>query len=105
MNGLIFMPFFWRDVMFEVYKSPDPLDRFIEICDEYEEETNIEAQRKLYKKKDFNCLYCLYLEKRSGCMHKECPLTPEKVLCGCSTLASAWRYMAYEINYEGEEFC
>lgn len=49
--------------MFEVYKSPDPFERFIEICDECIEEINIEAQRKLYKEKDFNCLYCLYHEK------------------------------------------
>lgn len=84
--------------MFEVYKSPDPFERFIEICDECIEEINIEAQRKLYKEKDFNCLYCLYHEKRSGCMYHVCLLTPDKAVCGCMTLASAWRFIAFEID-------
>lgn len=84
--------------MFKVYKTPDSLEGFLEICDECNEEINIEAQRKLYKEKDFNCLYCLYHAKRSGCMYRVCPLTPDKAICGCVTLASAWQFTAYEIN-------
>jgi hypothetical protein len=60
----------------------------------------LEARRKLYEEKDFNCVYCLYYEKRSGCMYIECPLIPDRVCCGCVTIASAWRYMAIEMNHE-----
>ena len=65
MNGLIFMPFFRRDDMDIVYKASDPLDEFYRICDEQGEERRLEARRKLYEEKDFNCVYCLYHEKRS----------------------------------------
>lgn len=75
-----------------VYKASDPLDEFYRICDEQGEDRRLEARRKLYEEKDFNCVYCLYHEKRSGCMYRECPLTPDRVFCGCATIASAWRY-------------
>ena len=71
MNGLIFMPFFRRDDMNIVYKASDPLDEFYRICDEQGEERRLEARRKLYEEKDFNCVYCLYHEKYSGCMYRE----------------------------------
>ncbi len=71
MNGLIFMPFFRRDDMNIVYKASDPLDEFYRICDEQGEERGLEARRKLYEEKDINCVYCLYHEKRSGCMYRE----------------------------------
>lgn len=88
-----------------VYKASDPLDEFYRICDEQGEEKRLEARRKLYEEKDFNCVYCLYHEKYSGCMYKECPLTPERVCCGCATIASAWRYilkraLSFYDNYE-----
>ena len=83
-----------------VYKASDPLDEFYRICDEQGEERRLEARRKIYEEKDFNCVYCLYHEKRSGCMYRECPLTPDRVCCGCATIASAWRYMAIEMNHE-----
>lgn len=83
-----------------VYKASDPLDEFYRICDEQGEERRLEARRKIYEEKDFNCVYCLYHEKRSGCMYRECPLIPDRVCCGCATIASAWRYMAIEMNHE-----
>ena len=49
-----------------VYKASDPLDEFYRICDEQGEERRLEARRKLYEEKDFNCVYCLYHEKRSA---------------------------------------
>ena len=76
-----------------VYKASDPLDEFYRICDEQGEERRLEARRKIYEEKDFNCVYCLYHEKRSGCLYRECPLIPDRVCCGCATIASAWRYM------------
>ena len=54
-----------------VYKASDPLDEFYRICDEQGEERRLEARRKLYEEKDFNCVYCLYHEKYSGCMYRE----------------------------------
>ena len=48
-----------------VYKASDPLDEFYRICDEQGEERRLEARRKLYEEKDYNCVYCLYHEKRS----------------------------------------
>lgn len=54
-----------------VYKASDPLDEFYRICDEQGEERRLEARRKIYEEKDFNCVYCLYHEKRSGCMYSE----------------------------------
>ena len=83
-----------------VYKASDPLDEFYRICDEQGEEMSLEARRKLFDEKDFSCVYCLYHEKYSGCMYRECPLTPDRVCCGCATIASAWRYMAIGMNHE-----
>lgn len=40
-----------------VYKASDPLDEFYRICDEHSEEMSLEARRKLYEEKDFNCVY------------------------------------------------
>ena len=66
-----------------VYKASDPLDEFYRICDEQGEEMSLEARRKLFDEKDFSCVYCLYHEKYSGCMYKECPLTRQGLLWMC----------------------
>ena len=64
------------------------LDEFIALCDEHENEMNLEAARKLYRKKDFDCDLCLHHIKQLGCPFKVCAYTPEKVCCGCATLTA-----------------
>ena len=86
--------------MSEVKKAPDGLDGFIALCDDHKDEMLLETGRKLYTEKDFSCVYCLDYEKKSGCKYKVCQYTPEKVYCGCASLASVWRYLAFEIDHE-----
>ena len=42
-------------IMIEACTINDGLDEFIALCDEHENEMNLEAARKLYRKKDFDC--------------------------------------------------
>ena len=76
------------------------LDEFIALCDEHENEMNLEAARKLYRKKDFDCDLCLHHIKELGCPFKVCAYTPEKICCGCATLTAAIKYMIGEIHNE-----
>ena len=78
----------------------DGLDEFIALCDEHENEINLEAARKLYRKKDFDCDLCLHHIKHLGCPFKVCAYTPEKICCGCATLTAAIKYMIGEIHNE-----
>lgn len=86
--------------MDEVNKAINGLDEFIAMCDEHKNEMILETGRKLYKAEDFSCLYCLHHEKKNGCKYKVCQYTPEKVYCGCASLAAVWRYLAFEIGHE-----
>ena len=76
------------------------LDEFIALCDKHENEMNLEATRKLYRKKDFDCDLCLHHIKQLGCPFKVCAYTPKKICCGCATLTAAIKYMIGEINNE-----
>ncbi len=84
--------------MIEACNTVDGLDEFIALCDEHENEMNLEAARKLYRKHDFDCDLCLHHIKQLGCPFKVCAYTPEKVCCGCATLTAAIKYMIGEIN-------
>ena len=86
--------------MIEACTINDGLDEFIALCDEHENEMNLEAARKLYRKKDFDCDLCLHHIKQLGCPFKVCAYTPEKVCCGCATLTAAIKYMIGEIHNE-----
>ena len=86
--------------MIEACNTNDGLDEFIALCDEHENEMNLEAARKLYRKKDFDCDLCLHHIKQLGCPFKVCAYTPEKVCCGCATLTAAIKYMIGEIHNE-----
>lgn len=84
--------------MNEACNTIDGLDKFIALCDEHENEMNLEAARKLYRRSDFDCELCLHNIKQLGCPFKVCAYTPEKVCCGCATLTAAIKYMIGEIN-------
>lgn len=86
--------------MNEACNTIDGLDEFIALCDEHENEMNLEAARKLYRKSDFDCDLCLHQIKQLGCPFKVCAYTPEKVCCGCATLTAAIKYMIGEIHNE-----
>lgn len=86
--------------MNEACNTIDGLDEFIALCDEHENEMNLEAARKLYRKSDFDCELCLHHNKQLGCPFKVCAYTPEKVCCGCATLTAAIKYMIGEIHNE-----
>ena len=86
--------------MNEACNTIDGLDEFIALCDEHENEMNLEAARKLYRKSDFDCELCLHHIKQLGCPFKVCAYTPEKISCGCATLTAAIKYMIGEIHNE-----
>lgn len=86
--------------MSEIKITHDGLDGFIALCDDHTNEMLLETGRKLYTDRDFSCVYCLDYEKKSGCKHKVCQYTPEKVYCGCASLTAVWRYLAFEIGHE-----
>ena len=86
--------------MIEACNTIDGLDEFIALCDEHENEMNLEAARKLYRKSDFDCELCLHHIKQLGCPFKVCAYTPEKVCCECATLTAAIKYMIGEIHNE-----
>lgn len=86
--------------MDEANKVLDGLDEFIALCDEHRNEMILETGRKLYKAEDFSCLYCLHYNRKTGCKYRVCQYTPEKVYCGCASLSSVWRYLAFEIDHE-----
>ena len=84
--------------MIEACNTIDGLDEFITLCEEHEKEMNTEAVRQLYRDQDFDCYYCLHFKRQTGCKYQVCPFTPDKVCCGCASLALALRFMAVEIN-------
>lgn len=86
--------------MDEVNKALDGLNEFIALCDEHRNEMILETGKKLYKAEDFSCLYCVHHDKKTGCKYKVCQYTPEKVYCGCASLSSVWRYLAFEIGHD-----
>ena len=56
--------------MIKACNTIDGLSEFIALCDEHENEMNLEAARKLYRKSDFDCELCLHHIKQLGCPFK-----------------------------------